>query len=137
VEGNSIIPTKKTSYPERVVSLAYLSAPQPEIKDLIYHFTQKYNLDYKCFSRIVYCESSFNHEVCNLQYGCKSGQGLCGVIPSTEKRLEEILGREMDMLDPYDNLEVGAWLLANEGTRHWGDYTTNWGSWECWKAYCP
>lgn len=67
---------------------------------------------------IVKCESKFNPEVCSYA-GCKSGMGLCQIIPSTLKHCEEMLGKKLDPFNPKDNLECGVYLLENEGDYHW------------------
>lgn len=68
---------------------------------------------------IIACESGGNPEVCNKEYGCGAGMGLCQLIPSTVKYCEEKLGKEIDPFNPEDNLECGWWLLRNEGDKHW------------------
>ena len=82
--------------------------------------------------RIIYCESRGNPEVCNKQYGCRAGQGLCQLIPSTVKYCEKKLGKKIDPFNREDNLECGMWLLKNEGTYHWGYKGASWGSFKCW-----
>lgn len=86
---------------------------------------------------IVKCESDFNPEVCNKEFGCSSGMGLCQLIPSTVKHCEEKLGKRIDPFNSEDNLECGEWLLKNEGSHHWGTAETvgKWGSYECFKDY--
>ena len=84
--------------------------------------------------KIIQCESSGNPNVCNRRFGCRAGMGLCQLIPSTVKYCELKLGKSIDPFDAEDNRECGMWLLENEGTRHWGTATTNWGSWACWSA---
>ena len=82
--------------------------------------------------RIIACESGGREAVCNAEFGCKSGQGLFQLIPSTVKYCEEKLGKKIDPFNTQDNLQCGMWLLENEGTAHWGTSETNWGSWDCW-----
>ena len=68
---------------------------------------------------IIECESGGDPKVCNQEFGCKAGMGLCQIIPSTLKYCEEKLGRKLDPFNPEDNLECGVWLLENEGCGHW------------------
>lgn len=68
-------------------------------------------------------ESGGDPNICNLQYGCGSGQGLTGVIPSTERTCEEALGRELDMFEPEDNLACARWLLETRGIWPWEPYS--------------
>jgi len=78
---------------------------------------------YNLASEIIRRESGWNPAVCNKRYGCKSGQGLFQIIPSTLKYCENKLGRELDVFDAFDNLDCGFWLLANEGIEHWNPYS--------------
>lgn len=82
--------------------------------------------------RIIECESNFDENVCNADYGCSSGMGWGQIIPGTLKYCEKKLGRKLDIFNAYDNLECSLWLYINEGTQHWGCETCNWGSWKCW-----
>ena len=89
-------------------------------------------------SKIRTCENPSNDPLaCNQQYGCIAGMGDYQLIPSTVKYCEEKLGRPIDPFIKEDNHACGLWLLENEGTKHWGSSTTDWGSWECWKDFDP
>lgn len=108
---------------------------ESEIKEAIRYICNNYGIDYDCFNAIVRYESSYINQ-CNQTYGCIAGMGLTQIITPTALRCEEKLGREINPLKPKDALECGAWLLANEGTKHWGTEYTDWGSWEKWNTYC-
>ena len=82
--------------------------------------------------RIIKCESNFRN-ICNQKYGCQAGMGLAMIIPKTEKHCEKMLGRELDMLNPQDNLDCAVYLYVQEGNYHWGTPTSNWGTYWCWK----
>ena len=90
------------------------------------------NIEDNRLFKIIECESNFRN-VCNSK-GCKYGIGLGQIIPSTLKYCEEKLNKKLDALNPMDNIECCNWLIKNEGTEHWGSSTTDWGSWDCWKA---
>ena len=72
---------------------------------------------------IVKRESNGNPSVCNAESGCKAGQGLTQLIPSTVKYCEEKLGKEIDPFNSSDNLECAMWLLDNEGIEHWEEWS--------------
>lgn len=72
---------------------------------------------------IIERESGGDPEICNLDYGCKAGMGLTGLIPSTVKYCEDKLERELDPFDPFDNKACAMWLLENEGIRHWEEWS--------------
>ena len=78
------------------------------------------------------CESNGNPNVCNKEYGCKGGQGLYQIIPSTLRYCEEKLGEKLDVFNPQDNERCAYWLAENEGFHHWGTEDTWWGSYRCW-----
>jgi len=104
---------------------------------------EKFKADPKLCLAIVPCEGDFYDEkICNKQYGCSGGQGSWQFIQSTWNRVILEMSK-LGLLEPECtntdsvfimkcNLKVGAYLLATEGTRHWGDSTTEWGSWSCW-----
>jgi hypothetical protein len=94
-------------------SISPYYAPQNAKND-----TENDNLEAK-MKAIIACESGGNPEVCNEEYGCGAGMGLCQLIPSTVKYCEEKLKKEIDPFNPDDNLECGWWLLINEGDKHW------------------
>lgn len=83
---------------------------------------------------IIECESGFDPDVCNVEYGCGSGQGLAQIIPSTLRHCEEKLEKELDVFDPQDNIACAQYLLEEEGDYHWGTATSSWGSYDCWSA---
>lgn len=91
-------------------------------------------LDYEqaeLLSRIITCESGWQN-ICNQKYGCKAGQGIVQLIPSTVKYCEEKLGKPIDPFNEEDALECASWLLENEGVEHWGCPSCDWGSYWCW-----
>ena len=77
---------------------------------------------------IVRRESGWKHDICNrtTSDGCAAGQGLFQVVYGTERTCEGHFGREMDMLDAYDNIDCGVWLLTANGVRqgigHWDSF---------------
>ena len=105
------------------------------IKRAIVYLADKYGADSKCFDAIVRYESHYKN-VCNFEYGCGAGKGYVQLIESTTNHCSKKLGRIIDPNNAVDNLECGAWLLANEGTRHWGCPDCEWGSYWKWKDYC-
>jgi hypothetical protein len=143
IQGNSLEAPRIADRPKNVV-LAYKGTN--EYSNIIFNLSVKYKIDYQCFTAIVKEESGFNFSVCNFQYGCKSGQGLGQLIPSTVRNCERGLGMTIDPFIPEQNLECMAYLLARDGTHHWGypagdsrGYMKNgqrWGSYDRWSPYC-
>ncbi len=93
-------------------------------------------------NQIIECESGWRN-VCNAQYGCRAGQGVAQLIPTTVKYCETKLGKSIDPFNEQDSLECAAWLLSNEGSRHWGyppghpnrfHNGIEWGSYDCWSV---
>ena len=115
-------------------SLSETPTPQ-EVKQALVYASLKYGLNEKCITKITKCESKFQN-ICNFEYGCSSGIGYMQLLRSTAEYCSEKMGREINPHNPKDNIECGAWLLKNEGTRHWGTKYTWWGSWECWHQDC-
>jgi soluble lytic murein transglycosylase-like protein len=123
IQNNSIQATKEIN-------------ERDDIMGLIASLSVEYGIDYECYKAIIRYESNFNPTVCNFDYGCRGGQGLAQLIPSTVKDCEKELGRAIDPFNPRDNLECGAYLMARDGTSHWGTESTWWGSYHNWAKYC-
>ncbi len=70
----------------------------------------------KIAKRIIYCESGGNPKAINRKSGAK---GLFQVIPSSERYCEQGLGKQLDMFDPYDNIECANYLYNHGGLAHW------------------
>ncbi|MCP3684606.1 MAG: lytic transglycosylase domain-containing protein [bacterium] len=83
-------------------------------------------------NKIIQCESGGRPDICSYA-GCGAGMGLFQLIPSTIKYCEKKLGKNIDPFDSSDNYECGMWLLREEGWRHWGCPSCNWGSYKCFK----
>ena len=70
----------------------------------------------KIAKRIIFCESGGNPKAINRKSGAK---GLFQVIPSSERYCEQGLGKQLDMFDPYDNIECANYLYNHGGLAHW------------------
>ena len=78
----------------------------------------------KLAKEIIKRESGFKWWKCNetTEHKCAAGQGLFQVIYSTEGTCEKNFKREMNMLNPFDNIDCGWWLLnEGKGISHWDD----------------
>ena len=83
-------------------------------------------LEYPELFDIITCESGWRPEVCNEDYGCRSGQGLAQFIPTTWKYIQD---KEVKVDDPFnieDNLTAAIWLYSNEGNYHWKQSESCW-----------
>ena len=92
---------------------------------------------------VIEHESEWDYLACNTCKGtkwegmypassCACGKGLGQLIPSTVKRCEIALQKDIDPFVAEDNIECSTWLYLNEGTSPWGTSTTDWGSWSHW-----
>ncbi len=105
---------------------------------------------------IIDCESKWRDWECNHDYGCRAGMGLWGFISGTwndtlvkmarddaymPERCWQLIELPMRnerneiVFDGECNLLAGIWLLENEGSNHWGDKESSWGSYNCWNHY--
>ena len=123
VQGNSLQAISPPFFPQIQVLGALVGS---DSEDLFWKIWQ----DYPELYRIIECESNWK-SVCNKN-GCKYGQGLGQIIPTTWKRMQQEIGVGDDPLNPEDNLRATLWLYENEGNRHWGFEGAEWGSWTCW-----
>jgi len=81
------------------------------------------------FYRIFNCESKFDPNVCNKEFGCKAGMGLGQIIPSTLQDCEKWLGRKLDPFNPTDNIDCCIELHKRRGRLPWKQ------SENCWNQY--
>ena len=109
-------------------SREYIKRVIPRSFSLIAAKAKQYDVSLPLVLEIIRRESGFDPLVCNKKYGCKSGQGLAQLIPSTVKHCEKKLDREINPFKPEDNLDCMLWLLANEGIRHWQGYSGDYSS---------
>lgn len=96
---------------------------------------------------IIKRESGGNAEVCNAEFGCGSGMGLCGFISSTWNSTLKRMKKEDIIMDNYCwqlvdasanknhpifnkecHMTVCRWLLLSDGIRHWDSNGGEWGS---------
>ena len=96
---------------------------------------------------IIKRESGGNPEICNSEFGCSAGMGLCGFISSTWNSTLKRMSEENVAMDNYCWQLVGAnsskehpifneechmtaceWLLLTDGIGHWDSNGSNWGS---------
>jgi len=99
------------SSPIKPLEVKYVSLNRCVLVGYAHNWQQVYD--------IQKCESGYDSEVCNAEFGCIAGMGLWQIIPSTLKYCEKKLGRELDAFNAEDNNDCGLWLLENEGDRHW------------------
>lgn len=106
-------------------ALEPLQTPTPEPKEYLRNLARDNVGLFNLASEIIKRESGWVSQ-CSKSHGCRAGQGLFQVIPSTEKTCEAYFNREMDMLNEYDNIDCGFWLLTNKGVRsgigHWDNF---------------
>ena len=121
--------------PNPLESLSDRNNDKERLKEAVVYISNLYGIDSVCYDAIIEAECQYRPR-CNEEYGCSAGDGLIQLIESTRQHCSDKLGREIDPMNDKDALECGAWLLANEGTGHWGREDTEWGSWDKWHTYC-
>ena len=125
IQNNSVIAFYSPTTPNFAIYGALIG--QDDIIYLLEQIREKYPELY----RIIKCESNFKN-ICNQKYGCRAGTGLAMIIPTTGNHCEKKLGRELDLLNPQDNLDCAIYLYTKEGNYHWGTPETKWGTYYCW-----
>ena len=73
-----------------------------------YNLCQQYGVQYELFLAVMYKESGFNSNA----VGGGNSYGLCQIHISNQSNLSRKLGIT-NLLDPYDNMTAGVYLLAN------------------------
>lgn len=87
-----------------------------------YSMAQKYGIQYELLLAVMYKESGYNPSA----VGGGNSYGLCQIHISNYTNLSNRLGIS-SLLDPYDNIKAGAYMLAlymNSGRRISSDNTT-------------
>lgn len=78
-------------------------------------------------NRIIWCESRWNFNAKNPN---STAHGLFQIIDGTWDHAIGKMGEKATIMysrnNAYNNLEVGIWLLANEGTKHWNSTQGCW-----------
>lgn len=78
-------------------------------------------------NRIIWCESRWNP---NAKNPTTSAHGLFQITDGTWEYAVKKMGERVELMysnnDAYNQLEVGIWLLANEGTHHWKSSKSCW-----------
>ena len=135
--GQEIIPRADSYY---LVEQCFLKAVANPVyfKSQVLGMMMENGLSYEqaeLLNRIAECESGWQN-ICNSK-GCKYGQGIWQIIPSSIKYCEEKLGKKIDPFDIEDNKECAIYLLTKtpQGANHWGFKNINWGTYQCWKDF--
>ncbi|MET1155994.1 LysM peptidoglycan-binding domain-containing protein, partial [Arthrobacter sp.] len=106
------------TYPEAVVSKAnenkrlLLSTPQPsqaQMKDIIAETARKMGVDPKLALAHAYQESGFQQTAVSPA----NAIGAMQVIPSSGEWASGLVGRKLNLLDPYDNATAGVAIIRS------------------------
>jgi LysM repeat protein len=106
------------TYPEAVVSKAnenkrlLLSTPQPsqaQMKDIIAETARKMGVDPKLALAHAYQESGFQQTAVSPA----NAIGAMQVIPSSGEWASDLVGRKLNLLDPYDNATAGVAIIRS------------------------
>lgn len=85
-------------------------------QEYIHRICSKYDINYKLFIGLIDLESSFDIEAVGINRNKKGvitsvDKSLCQVNSKNEKWIEQNLGRELDLMNFYDNIDAGAWIF--------------------------
>lgn len=115
-----------------VASMPPQTPEPPSVRETIAEEAIRWGTDPQLAINIVSCEGGFEiPEQCNIEFGCKSGQGHFQFIPtrwaSTVKRMGDLLPdycRDTDsVFKSFCNISAGTWLLATDGDGHWREWS--------------
>lgn len=74
---------------------------------------------------VAKCESGFDPKAHNPADPNSGSYGIYQYQLGTFKSFAEEMGREMDVHDPYDQIEVTAWAFSQGLQNHWTCYKMN------------
>ena len=106
------------TYPEAVVSKAnenkrlLLSTPQPsqaQMKDIVAETARKMGVDPRLALAHAYQESGFQQTAVSPA----NAIGAMQVIPSSGEWASDLVGRKLNLLDPYDNATAGVAIIRS------------------------
>jgi len=88
-----------------------------DIQRHMYFMCEKYNIPMEIVMALAFNESTYNPEAVG-----KDGEdhGLCQIRTNNHQKIEDILGRDLDFFDPYDNIEAACLMLSNIRNRNKG-----------------
>jgi len=84
---------------------------------------------------IISCESEFDPNASNREYGSIAGMGLGQLTPIAIKDCEKNLKKKIFPFDPESNIECCNFLIETYGTKPWGNEESWWGSYNCWRKH--
>ena len=79
-----------------------------QMRALVEQTARKYHVNVSLALAIAYQESGFNMRAVSPA----NAVGVMQVIPSTGEWMSSVVGRELDLLDPHDNVTAGVALLS-------------------------
>ena len=105
-------------------NLRKFAYPTSSLEYLIFQFTTAYNVDFDLAKAIIECESNFDPLAKNKN---SSARGLYQIIKGTWEMTKKKMGIvHADIHDAHDNINVGTYLLANGGEKHWNASRACW-----------
>lgn len=94
------------------------------VEHVVRDAADRYGVDADLYVRIVECESGMRPDAVNRKSGAL---GLTQQLPQYWPRRAEALGLDPALwFDPRVNAEVGAWMLATQGTAPWAESRRCW-----------
>jgi len=124
------IQKNKRIYSQSDAYLYSIKSPLPFSYEegLLYDLSIQYNIDYFLAWKIINCESGWSQYASNPSSSADSyWQFLDSTWRNTMIRMK--LPVNTDKFELPHSLKAGAWLLSNDGLRHWNQ------SKNCWQSY--
>lgn len=95
-----------------------INASSNDLKEHLAELCFKYGLDYEELHNVINCESGFD----NSAVGKAGERGLAQFMPGTWKSFNGTRGTDLDISDPYDQLDMIVWAWNNDLKSHWTCY---------------
>lgn len=89
------------------------------IQEQIDYFSQLNGVDSKLISKVVECESQYNH---NASGDGNRAYGIFQYHKASFERHAKLYGEELDYYSVYDQVKLGTWSIANGMGNEWTAY---------------
>lgn len=89
------------------------------IEEKVNQFSNIYNVDPKLVSKIIQCESQFDHDALG-----DGGQafGVMQYHKASFQRHAKLMGEELDYYSTHDQIKLSVWAIANGHAREWTSF---------------
>ncbi len=91
-----------------VILFAYASFPR-KYEDAVIKSSEEFGVDKDLVFAVIRAESNFRADAVSRA----GAVGLMQLMPSTAQFISRVLGEDLDVFSPKDNIRLGAWYLAH------------------------